>query len=301
MSRAELAVFLADPLRCVARRSFYAEARRRSLGRCLLFVAYLSVLSGGAFTIWFGRELIPSVRRSLRWAAESMPTLVLAEGRVLAYAKDGAAMNTPTRIELLGLAELAVVFDTARETAPSAEELRSRKGRLYLTSGAVHFLQSPEAVAFGGPEVESLPLGWLRFDRPLAFDERTYRATDRLLGAVWLPISLAVGVVSSFLIGLLATAAYAALGLLLNVLFGTGLAPSEICKVAAYARSGTVLFEVVVVTLPALLPIPRLPPDIPEAYLLLLVLAGHAINLGLTTTYLCLGLTATADSEPRGA
>lgn len=255
-----------DLLDAVSRPAAYRRFSAEKAGRTASMVAFLSLVFVAALGVAVKLRLAPLFTETFAWLETNMPTIEFSGGVV------SATPPGPTRLEHPRAKEVALLVDTTRKDAVTADQLKEAKVLAYLTSNALYLDR-------GSGPIETIDLSKASAERPVKVDAETYKGMERAFDWIFYPALLLFFFLAFALsigaMGLL----YALAGMLIASALGTALDFGRLWKVAIHAQTaGCLLYSLDAVSPVA---IPLLP----------------MVSAGLTLTFLWLGVRAHASAD----
>lgn len=234
---------LTAPLRAVTDLKFYREAVTKSGAWLMGYLAYLSAAFAIAGTAALAIRVAPAIEETVEWAADNVPALTFANGKVTSDAPG------PVRLVHPKVGAIVIIVDTARATPVTAQEMQEQKAVAYLTQDTLYLSPQPERLesydlskAKGGP------------GQAVVLDGKFYRAVGDALPKVLYPLALVISWFFFFFWKLAATLVYSVLALLLNAGIKGGLAYPELWKLALIAQTPVALLQMAQMFLPSPIP-----------------------------------------------
>ena len=195
------------------------------------YLAYLALLFAVAGTVATGLYTVPVIEKTVDWAARSIPTLTLRDGRMTGVPPG------PMRIEHPQFKRFAVVIDTTRLAPVTADDLERQQAVAFIAQNAFYFEARPH-------RVESEDFGLVRAKEPIVIDAELIRSFGRGLIKGLYPTAFLLFWLALFTRKLLASAAYYMVAALLNSGLDYGLPPSDLWRMAVVAQAPAVALEV---------------------------------------------------------
>jgi hypothetical protein len=209
------------------------------------FIAFLSLTFVGAIGISVKLRLAPLFTETFVWLETSMPVITFANGVVTSAAPGPLRLEHPRK-------EIAVMIDTARKDAVTAQQLDDAKVVAYLTSDSLYVERGRGAD--GKMEIETIPFKGSASDQPITVDSGTYKEMERAFDWVFYPalmlfffLTFATSIAAC---GLL----YALFGLILASVAGGSLGYGALFRVAVHAQAAGSLLYALDAVLPFAIP-----------------------------------------------
>lgn len=232
---------LLDPVLSIAHFPFYREVPRKSAGQVAGYLAYLGAVFALASTVALYLHLGPLISQTAEWAASSMPTLTISEGRIQ------SDRPGPTLVRHPEVSQIAVMIDASRTTAVTPAEMKEAQLAVYLTQNAIYLSLPQKQEVFDLSQARQQP-------KPLVVDAAFWRTLGSTLRRVLYPVSFAATWVIFVAWKLLASAFYSLFALLLNSLSSAGLEYPSLYKLSLYAQTPAVALQLAALFLPRPVP-----------------------------------------------
>ena len=234
---------ITDIGRSVGDFSFYKEVPKKTVWAT---VAYLTLLGGFfslAVTLAVHQNVRPRILMAAEWAAATMPTLTLAEGKLSSTAPGPMDIRHPD------VPQAGLMVDTQRTEAVTPAEMSQKKLIAYLTADSVYVLTADR--------LEAYPLAQTKGKEQLVIDGAFYRQMAGILIKVLYPISFFTSWLTFLIWKHVAAGIYTLVGLLVNAVVDGGHEPGALYRMAVYAQTPVIVLQTAALFLPK--PIPLFP------------------------------------------
>lgn len=226
-----------DPFYSVVHFPFYREVPRKSFGKALGYLLYLGLFFSIVSTIALYVKLTPVIHDASEWAAASIPTITIADG------KASSPLTTPLLLRYPREPRVAFIIDTHRTTPVTAQEMRQQEAAAYLTQASLY-------VAAGRNKVEQYDLTTTRNAKPVMIDANFFREAASTLPKIFYPIAWISAWLIFFVWKLIAALAYSIVALILNAIASADLAYENLLKLSLYAQTPVIALQAVALFMP---------------------------------------------------
>jgi hypothetical protein len=230
-----------DPINSITSIQFYKKVAGQTLGRTLIYLAYLGALFAIVFLVFLKTQVWPSLEGTFQWLETSVPTITYSKGRLSTPTNEKVTVRHPK------VNEVAFTIDTSRSEPVTTQMMADEKVWAYVTSNAVYLLEP-------GPQVEALDFSKVSSAETLVLDAKFYRESARALRPVLYPL----GFLAAFMLfsaWTLATALfYSLFALLINGLAEACLAYKALFNISVYAQTLVITVQCILLLIPAQVP-----------------------------------------------
>ena len=167
-----------DLLDALIRPASYRRFAGEKNSRTAAYIAFLSLIFVGSIGIAVKLRLAPMFTETFEWLETSMPAVTFANGTVTSSAA------APMRLEHPRAKGVALMIDTARKDAVTAQQMSDAKVLAYLTSNTL-YLKRGDDDAKG--QLETIDLSKSASDRPVTVDANSYKELERAFDWVFYP------------------------------------------------------------------------------------------------------------------
>jgi hypothetical protein len=167
-----------DLLDALHRPAAYRRFAGEKNARTAAYIAFLSLIFVGSIGIAVKLRLAPMFDETFAWLESSMPAVTFANGTVT------SAATAPVRLEHPRAKGVALMIDTSRKDAVTAQQMTDAKVLAYLTANAL-YLKRGDDDAKG--QLETIDLTKGASDRPVTVDANSYKDLERAFDWVFYP------------------------------------------------------------------------------------------------------------------
>lgn len=234
---------IADIARSVGDFSFYKEVPKKTVWATVAYLTLLGGLFSLAVTVAVYQNVRPRILQAADWAAATMPTLTLADGKLT------SAVPGPLEVRHPDVPQAGLVVDTQRTEPVTPAEMSQKKLIAYLTADAVYVLTADR--------LETYALASTKGKESMVIDAPFYRSLAGLLLKVLYPIAFFTSWVTFLIWKHVAAVIYTFVGLLVNAVADGGHDFAALYRMAVYAQTPVVVLQTAALFLPK--PIPLFP------------------------------------------
>lgn len=258
-----------DPINSVTSVSFYRKVAGQTLGRTVGYLCYLAFLFTLTTLLAVKIRVMPGVHSTFEWLEKTVPELTLTNGKLT------SSVPGPTVIRHPDAQEIGVVIDTSRAEPVTPALLEENKAIAFVTSTAFYLKRDT-----GRLEVQDFSKA--NAPKPVVINADFWRAAGEMVPYFLYPAAMIFTFPLFLFWKAFSTGIYMILALLINALAQGGLNPSPLLNITVYAQTLLVLLEMILLLVPAPLP------------LALQTLA----SIGVTGTYIWLAVQAVKQDPP---
>lgn len=234
---------ITDIGRSVVDFSFYKEVPKKSIWATVAYLTLLGGLFSLAVTAAVYQNVRPRILSAAEWAATTMPTLTLADGKLSSTAPGALEVRHPD------VPQAGLMVDTQRAEPVTPAEMSQKKLIAYLTADAVYVLTADR--------LETYALAQTKGKESLVVDGPFYRQLAGILLKVLYPIAFLTSWTTFLIWKHVAAVIYTLVGLLVNAVTDGGHEFPALYRMAVYAQTPVVILQTAALFLAR--PIPLFP------------------------------------------
>ena len=230
-----------DIARSVVDFAFYKEVPKKTLWTTTAYLVLLGGLFSAAVTVAVYQKVGPRIRAAVEWAAVSMPSMTIANGKLT------CAVPGPTEIRHPDMPQVGLVIDADRTAPVTPAEMAQKKLVAYLTADAAYVLTVDR--------LETYDLSKSKDKESVVIDAAFYRNMGAVLLKVLYPISFFVSWLTFVIWKHGAALVYSLVALLVNAVAEGGFEFPALYRMAVYAQTPVVILQTDALFLPRPIPL----------------------------------------------